>query len=81
MRMSVNLSARQFADDGARSTRSRDVLAETRLEPGLLELEITESMIMHNVGARGAQLLTAIASSACGSRSTTSAPATRRWRT
>jgi EAL domain-containing protein (putative c-di-GMP-specific phosphodiesterase class I) len=46
--MAVNLSARQFVDDGL----LRDVtlaLAQTGMKPSLLELEITESMLMHDV--------------------------------
>ena len=44
-RMAVNLSARQFADRGFLEMMTR-VLAETGLEPGLLEIEITESQVM-----------------------------------
>ncbi|OHC62061.1 MAG: hypothetical protein A2045_04115 [Rhodocyclales bacterium GWA2_65_20] len=46
-RVSVNLSARQFMQKNlAQSVRS--ALAESGLDPRRLELEITESMIMHN---------------------------------
>jgi predicted signal transduction protein with EAL and GGDEF domain len=47
MRMAVNLSPRQFANPEL----PRDVasaLANAGLDAGLLELEITESMVMHN---------------------------------
>jgi diguanylate cyclase (GGDEF)-like protein/PAS domain S-box-containing protein len=44
-RMAVNLSARQFADRGFLDMVTR-VLAETRLDPAYLELEITESQVM-----------------------------------
>jgi diguanylate cyclase (GGDEF)-like protein len=46
--VSVNLSARQFRQEGLVRTVSR-VLEETRLDPSQLEMELTESMIMHNV--------------------------------
>ncbi|HEX6265278.1 MAG TPA: EAL domain-containing protein [Burkholderiales bacterium] len=46
--VSVNLSARQFRQEGLVRTVSR-VLEETRLDPQHLELELTESMVMHNV--------------------------------
>jgi EAL domain-containing protein (putative c-di-GMP-specific phosphodiesterase class I) len=45
--ISVNLSARQFSDDDL----LRDIahaLKESGLDPHLLELEITESMVMYN---------------------------------
>jgi diguanylate cyclase (GGDEF)-like protein/PAS domain S-box-containing protein len=44
-RMAVNLSARQFADRGFFDMVTR-VLADTRLDPSCLELEITESQVM-----------------------------------
>jgi diguanylate cyclase (GGDEF)-like protein/PAS domain S-box-containing protein len=44
-RMAINLSARQFSDKGFLDMVTR-VLAETRLEPQCLELEITESQVM-----------------------------------
>ena len=46
--MAVNLSARQFVHDNL----LRDVMAalsETGMSPSLLELEITESMLMHDI--------------------------------
>jgi EAL domain-containing protein (putative c-di-GMP-specific phosphodiesterase class I) len=46
--VSVNLSARQFRQEGLVRAVSR-VLEETRLDPALLEFELTESMVMHNV--------------------------------
>ncbi len=49
MRMAVNLSARQFNDENLVESIAA-ILRETRLDPTCLELEITESMIMHNVG-------------------------------
>jgi diguanylate cyclase (GGDEF)-like protein len=48
MNMAVNLSARQFSDENLlRDITS--ILDETGMEPRLLELEITESMLMQNV--------------------------------
>lgn len=47
VRMSVNLSARQFGDPGLVGRVGR-VIAEMRLDPALLELEITESTVMHD---------------------------------
>ena len=44
-RMAINLSARQFSDRGFLDMMTR-VLAETGLDPTLLELEITESQVM-----------------------------------
>jgi diguanylate cyclase (GGDEF)-like protein len=53
--VSVNLSARQFRQEGLVRTVSR-ILEETRLDPRHLELELTESMVMHNVQAAIATL-------------------------
>jgi len=47
LRMSVNLSARQFFDDGLLAD-VRDALVLSGMEPAFLELEITESMLMRN---------------------------------
>ena len=47
MRMAVNLSARQFAQENLAEDVAR-VLGETGLDAAWLELEITESMVMHN---------------------------------
>jgi EAL domain-containing protein (putative c-di-GMP-specific phosphodiesterase class I) len=58
--MAVNLSPRQFLDDGL--LRDLDeVLRETGMPPHLLQLEITESMVMQNV-ERGIKVLDAIQS-------------------
>lgn len=48
LRVSVNLSARQFHQDGFIDTIA-NVLSETGLDPSFLDLEITESMAMNNV--------------------------------
>ena len=45
--MAVNLSARQFRDEGLHETVA-EALAKSGLLPEYLELEITESMIMQN---------------------------------
>ncbi|HUO43752.1 MAG TPA: EAL domain-containing protein [Burkholderiales bacterium] len=46
--MAVNLSARQFGDDHLLDDVAA-ILRDTGMDPHLLELEITESMIMRNV--------------------------------
>ena len=56
--VAVNLSMRQFADPGLLSDIAK-ALKDTGLAPELLELELTESMVMHNV-ERAVKLLTAI---------------------
>jgi EAL domain-containing protein (putative c-di-GMP-specific phosphodiesterase class I) len=45
--MAVNLSLRQLTDDKLLDD-IKDALKETGMAPNLLELEITESMVMHN---------------------------------
>jgi len=58
--MAVNLSPRQFSDQHL----LRDIdeaLAASRMSPELLQLEITESMVMHNV-SRAVKVLNAIRS-------------------
>jgi EAL domain-containing protein (putative c-di-GMP-specific phosphodiesterase class I) len=52
--MSVNMSPAQFKDP-ALIEDIAEVLAETGMAPELLELEITESMIMHNVDLAAAK--------------------------
>lgn len=47
LRVAVNLSARQFQQQGLAQTLER-ILRETALDPGLLELEITETIAMSN---------------------------------
>jgi diguanylate cyclase (GGDEF)-like protein/PAS domain S-box-containing protein len=56
--MAVNLSARQFADEGL-TTDILAALSETGMKPELLELELTESMVMQN-HERAAKVLAAI---------------------
>ncbi|WP_459476021.1 sensor domain-containing protein [Pseudomonas sp. No.117] len=48
-KVSVNLSARQFSD-GQLGQRIAQILAETGLAPACLELELTESILMRDVG-------------------------------
>jgi diguanylate cyclase (GGDEF)-like protein/PAS domain S-box-containing protein len=47
LRVAVNLSARQFAHDGLLQDIA-DIIDETGLAPGGLEVEVTESMVMQN---------------------------------
>jgi diguanylate cyclase (GGDEF)-like protein/PAS domain S-box-containing protein len=47
LRIAVNLSARQFADQNLLND-VESILKEVGMDPTLLELEITESMMMHN---------------------------------
>jgi diguanylate cyclase (GGDEF)-like protein/PAS domain S-box-containing protein len=47
LRMAVNLSVRQFSDENILRDIAA-VLAETGMDPTLLELEITEGMVIHN---------------------------------
>jgi len=47
--MAVNLSGRQFSDEGLLGD-VKTVLRETGMAPELLELEITESALMHDFG-------------------------------
>jgi diguanylate cyclase (GGDEF)-like protein len=49
IRIAVNLSPRQFADEHFLSSLS-SILKSANMPPELLELEITESMVMQNVG-------------------------------
>ncbi len=56
--IAVNLSPRQFLHEGLLDDL-HDVLNETGLDPALLEIEITESMVMQNVD-RAIDLLTMI---------------------
>ncbi|HSB23343.1 MAG TPA: EAL domain-containing protein [Burkholderiaceae bacterium] len=58
VRVSVNLSPRQLGDPELVAA-VRDVLAETGLQPDLLELEVTESSVMHNV-ERALEVLSAL---------------------
>jgi diguanylate cyclase (GGDEF)-like protein len=53
--VSVNLSARQFRQEGLVRMVSR-ILEDTGVEPAGLEVELTESMVMHNVEAAIATL-------------------------
>lgn len=48
LNMAVNLSARQFFDDSL-LTDLRKILADTGMDPHLLELEISESLLMRDV--------------------------------
>ena len=48
LRMSVNLSARQFRQSDF-AGHVREIFALTGFDPHCLELEVTESMLMHNI--------------------------------
>lgn len=50
LRVAVNVSARQFREPGFPVLVAR-VLEETALDPGLIELEITEGMVMEDTAA------------------------------
>jgi diguanylate cyclase (GGDEF)-like protein/PAS domain S-box-containing protein len=56
--MAVNISARQFADESLLGD-IESALKDSGMKPGLLELEITETMVMQNA-ERAAQLLSSI---------------------
>ncbi len=58
VRMAVNLSPRQFADPSLLPDIA-DALTQSGMSGSLLELEITESMVMHDI-ERAAMLLNAI---------------------
>ena len=69
-RMAVNVSVRQFAQDGFVS-QIADVLSKTGLAPQILEIEITESLLMRD-GKNALADLRALRHSAYRSPSTTS---------
>jgi len=48
LRVAVNVSARQFRDPGL-SREVQAALSDSGLDPRYLELELTESLVMHNV--------------------------------
>ena len=56
VRIAVNLSARQFRQ-GDLATTVRTILSQTGLDPSLLELELTESMIMDDPQGAEAALI------------------------
>ena len=76
MFVSVNLSGRQL-DTAALVDNVADILQRTGLEPSLLGLEITESVVMRDPEASTTPSARSRIS-VCGSPSTTSARATRR---
>ncbi|MEC5160430.1 MULTISPECIES: bifunctional diguanylate cyclase/phosphodiesterase [unclassified Janthinobacterium] len=55
LRIAVNLSARQFSEANLVASIAA-VLAETGLAPACLELELTESLFMHDIGVAVDQL-------------------------
>jgi diguanylate cyclase (GGDEF)-like protein len=56
--MAVNLTSRQFTHENLLADVAQ-ILAETRMDPHLLELEITEGMLMHDV-PKAMAILTAL---------------------
>jgi EAL domain-containing protein (putative c-di-GMP-specific phosphodiesterase class I) len=72
MRISVNISAIDFRQRNFVANLTA-ILEHTGLAPGLLELEITESMLMQNVEDTFVTLR-GIKAWACGCPSTISAP-------
>ena len=77
LRLAVNISGRHL-QQGDLVADVRRALEVSGLEPESLLIELTESTMMHNSEANLLKLRRSSRSSACGSRSTTSAPATRR---
>jgi EAL domain-containing protein (putative c-di-GMP-specific phosphodiesterase class I) len=67
LNMAVNLTARQFSDEALLSDLA-SILEATGMEARLLELEITESLLMHDV-ERAVRVLTALKSSRWAERS------------
>lgn len=47
--MAINLSARQFTDGRRLADKVEEVLMRYRLDPGCLELELTESILLQDV--------------------------------
>jgi diguanylate cyclase (GGDEF)-like protein len=64
VRVALNLSARQFYQRDLDTSLIR-IVADAGVDPGLIELEITESMLMHNPG-QAARILGAVKE--CGMR-------------
>jgi EAL domain-containing protein (putative c-di-GMP-specific phosphodiesterase class I) len=77
--VSVNVSARQLEDDEL-IDGVKDALDGSGLDPWALTLEVTETTLMRDAEAAAAPC-TRSSAWACGSRSTTSARPTARWRT
>ena len=80
LHIAVNVSGAQFADPTFVPTVAA-ALRETGLDPGALWLEITETSLMADADATGQTLDRAARPRRAPRRSTTSAPATRRWPT
>ena len=72
--VSINVSPKQFAAQKL-SSSVRENIAQSRCDPRMIELEITESALFDDAESRGSRPSAASAGSACASRSTTSAPA------
>ena len=79
--VAVNLSVRNLLDPRPAESDRQRCSTSTACPRNALQLEITESMIMSDPERALATVGRLCASSACACRSTTSAPATRRWPT
>ncbi len=77
VRVAVNVSAVQFNNNAFLSVVT-DALTQSGLAPDRLELELTESVFMGDSEATDRTFRELEGSSACGWRSTISAPAIRR---
>ena len=75
--MAVNVSGRQLDTDQL-IVDVEEALSHSGLDPAALTIEITETTLMRNIEETARRLAADQGSSACGSRSTTSAPATPR---
>ena len=72
----LNVSAAELAQGDVYFERLRSALRENKVEGSRIELEVTERVLMSHL-AGTSRRCGASAASACASRSTTSAPATR----
>ena len=77
LRLSVNLASRDLSNPDLFDNIDR-TLMETGIDPSLLELEITERVVLDKSGPGPGRTSSGSAGSVCGSPSTTSGPATPR---
>ena len=78
--VAVNVSPAQLRHPELLGTVD-EALAASGLEPGALELEVTEGLLVELNGGRGGRVSRAWRRAGWGWRSTTSGPATRAWPT
>ena len=76
--MAVNVSGRQASDSRPDRARALEVVADAGIDPQSLCLEMTERVLIDADDEVVADLQRLTAEVGCRSRSTTSAPATRR---